>query len=211
MQNKSILRRVVRLARRRLSDRAAERAWRSAGCPAPPPPHIKRAILRNLGRRYRVPIFVESGTLFGDTLAAMRRQFHQLHSIELDPTLHRRATERFASDSKVKLWFGDSAEVLPRVLALIHAPTLFWLDGHYSGQGTARGLVDTPIREELGHIGRHPLREAHVIAIDDARVFIGKDGYPPIDELRELAAQIGFHYMEIDNDIILLAATSTTR
>ena len=40
---------------------------------------------------------------------------------------------------------GDSTDVLPEVVEKMDEPTLFWLDGHYSGGITASGEQETPI------------------------------------------------------------------
>ena len=56
------------------------------------------------------------------------------------------------------------------VLEPVFMTALFWLDGHYSGGETAKGDADSPLREELEAIGRHPIK-THVIPIDDVRSF----------------------------------------
>ena len=198
-------RRIVRFVRRWLNELREERSWRRAGCPAPAPGHVKRALLRGHALRHGARVFVETGTLYGDTLAAMRTFFDQLHSVELDPRLYQQAVQRFTNDSRIRLWRGDSGSVLPRVLDGIDQPTLFWLDGHYSGPGTAQGTADTPIRLELEHIGRHALCGSHLVIIDDARLFDGTNGYPTVNEFRARAAALGFIYMREEHDMILLS------
>lgn len=172
----------------------------------PAPAHIKRRLLRNHARRHGARVFVETGTLYGDTLADVRNIFDELHSVELDDALYRQAAQRFANDFGITLWHGDSASVLPDVLARVEQPAVFWLDGHYSGSGTAKGTLDTPIRLELGEIGRHPGYVSHLIIVDDARMFDGINGYPTLDELRAHAASLGFIHMRTEHDMILLSA-----
>jgi hypothetical protein len=48
---------------------------------------------------------------------------------------------------------------------------------------TARGVEDTPVLRELGHIAAHPVRR-HAILIDDAEYFDGRNAYPTIDAVR---------------------------
>src|SRR5579871_2612293 len=119
--------------------------WRIAGRPLPPPPHVKRRFLRSYGRAHGLRLFVETGTYVGDTIAALHGSFEHLHSIELSRELYERVFDRFGDDPKVTLWHGDSGDILPHLLPRLDAPTLFWLDGHYSGGTTARGVEDTPI------------------------------------------------------------------
>jgi hypothetical protein len=75
-------------------------------------------------------------------------------------------------------------------LARLSEPACFWLDAHFSGEGTARGAADTAICGELEAILKHPVR-GHVILVDDARYFRGKSGYPSLDELLAWVRQIG--------------------
>jgi hypothetical protein len=200
-----LLRPVARVVRVWLRERYAEWTWRREGCLQPAPPHIKRALLRGYARKHRLRIFVETGTLHGDTLSALRRYFQELHSIELCPELYKKAALRFANDRKIRLWQGDSGDVLPRVLEVVRRPALFWLDGHYSGEGTARGVEGTtPILRELAHISSHKLSGEHLVIVDDARYFYGRDGYPEKSYLRSLTRQMGFRTFEEVGDFLVI-------
>ena len=57
----------------------------------------------------------------------------------------------------------------------LEEPTLFWLDGHYSGGVTARGSKETPILDEVDKI-LSTKESRHVLIVDDARCF-GTDPY----------------------------------
>ena len=199
---------LVRPVRRWLQERRAERSWRNEGCAGPPPAHFKRAFLRACQRRHGARIFVETGTFYGDTLAALRGSFDELHSIELDDVLFKRAVYRFSGDPKIRLWQGDSGSILPLVLSGLCQPIMFWLDGHYSGEGTARAGEDSPINQELRYVGEHFMRTSHLIVIDDARLFDGTNGYPTLGDLRAAAAGIGFSDMGLEHDMIILSARS---
>ncbi|MCZ7616643.1 MAG: hypothetical protein M5T52_24530 [Ignavibacteriaceae bacterium] len=78
---------------------------------------------------------------------------------------------------------GDSGKLLKQLVAKISDPAIFWLDGHYSGFETAKGDIETPIKQELGAILNSELN--HIILIDDARLFIGQNDYPTIEELKK--------------------------
>lgn len=146
----------------------------------------KQHVVRKYGKIYGLRILIETGTFGGDMMAAMLDHFDILYSIEIDFRMHREAVRRFADHSKVKLLHGDSGEILPELLRQIDEPALFWLDGHYSGDGTARGSMDTPVRMELEAIRNWPFNQASVILLDDAGMFTGRDGYPTLSELSEL-------------------------
>jgi hypothetical protein len=151
----------------------------------PPPEAEKRRIVLDIAQQHGLRVFVETGTFLGEMVEALRSHCDRVYSIELDPELFRRATERFAGDTRVTILEGDSAEVLPGVLAAVDQPALFWLDGHHSGAGTAKGATSTPILAELGHVFGHQTT-GHVILIDDARLFDGTRDYPTIKALRRL-------------------------
>jgi hypothetical protein len=119
-------------------------------------------------------------------VAAVRDSFDRVVSIELSPELHRRAEERFCGDPRIRIVLGDSSSALTGILQELREPCLFWLDAHYSGGVTARGSVDTPITRELDVLLERDLDD--VILIDDARLFVGTDGYPPIEAVQSLIA-----------------------
>lgn len=146
------------------------------------PPETKHRAIEAHADRYGPRIFVETGTFMGDTVQAVREKFSRLYSIELSASLFKKAQARFAGDSRIVLACGDSAKTLPKLLAHIHEPALFWLDGHYSGGVTAKGEKSTPVEEELRSIFAHPV-PGHVILIDDARDFNGSDDYPSLETL----------------------------
>ena len=105
-----------------------------------------------------------------------------IHSIELDDALYEKAVKKYAEEPKIHIHHGDSGEVIVEILKQIHEPVLFWLDGHYSGNGTALAELQTPIYKELKGILEHHIKN-HVILIDDARLFVGHDDYPTMEEL----------------------------
>ena len=125
-----------------------------------------------------------------------------MYSIELSPELYERAEKKFSGHKHIALLKGDSSIILPEILNHIYESCLFWLDAHYSEGITARGKKETPILEELKHIFHHSVKN-HVILIDDARCFNGKNDYPSIKEVKELIAnQYPDYVINIKDDII---------
>lgn len=106
-----------------------------------------------------------------------------IYSIELSEKLYKEAKEEFKGFSHIELICGDSGVELANLLPRIHEPTLFWLDGHYSGGETARGEEVTPIYKELLQILSSSCRE-HVIVIDDARLFDSDPSYPSTEDIK---------------------------
>jgi hypothetical protein len=160
-------------------------------------------MLREHADRYGLDTLVETGTFRGGTIEALRNRFARIYSIELDDALYDAARARFARNPNVTILHGDSALMLPHVLAGLREPALFWLDGHYSGPGTARAAAhETPITEEIRAVLAHPVAR-HVVLVDDARVFGTWPDYPTIDEFRRLvAAQRPDVTFTVEDDII---------
>lgn len=131
-----------------------------------PVPQFKYALLLDYGRRYGLKTFIETGTCYGNACEVARKTFDDVYSIELSKEYHDYAKGRFHSFSNVHLLFGDSGQILRKLLLEIpDTPTLFWLDAHYSGGDTAKGQTDPPTELELDVI--HELRPGSVILIDD--------------------------------------------
>ncbi|HUT42226.1 MAG TPA: hypothetical protein VM011_12915 [Gammaproteobacteria bacterium] len=157
--------------------------WLAGGRKTPPPHIIKQKTILDYARRYHTPVMVETGTLFGDMIEAMKDHFEELISIEISPELAKKAQQRFAGSGKIKVIENDSAVALKSIVPELEQPALFWLDGHYSGGNTGKGEKDTPIMDELESIYQSALD--HVVLIDDARLFgIDKD-YPSMEQLEE--------------------------
>jgi len=151
--------------------------------PDGPPPHIvKETLLKEYADRFHLVRFVETGTLTGAMVSAMRRVMKEIWSIELDHDLYENAERKFHRFENIHILEGDSAQVLGKLLGSTQEPCLFWLDAHYSGGITACGEQETPVISELKHIIRRNVL-GDVILIDDARCFTGHNDYPSIAEL----------------------------
>ena len=136
---------------------------------------------------------------------SVRRVFSGIYSIELDAGLYAQAKRRVAGMKHVSILQGDSARVVPHLLKEMNRPSLFWLDGHYSQDITARGKEGPPIADELAHIFCHPV-EGHLILIGDARMFTGKNDYPTSEPVEEMVVDVyPSHLFEIRADIIRTA------
>ena len=176
--------------------------WEKQGNTSNPPPVFKHQTIREYAERFKLRIFVETGTFYGDTVAAVMKSFDKLFSIELGEELFERARKRFARKDKVTILHGDSGVEIEKVLSVLDQPAMFWLDGHFSGAGTALGEKRTPILKELRHIFDSQI-EGHVILIDDANSFGVDPDYPSIEELSDFvrALQPGSK-IEVENNMI---------
>jgi hypothetical protein len=100
--------------------------------------------------------------------------------------------------------------VLPEILEKIDESCIFWLDGHFSGGGTSKGELLTPILTEINTVLNHGQNRKleHVILIDDARDFNGLNDYPKIEEIQRLLKEMAPGYqMQVQDDIIMIDKT----
>ncbi|MBU6427414.1 MAG: hypothetical protein KGR26_00240 [Cyanobacteria bacterium REEB65] len=187
------------------------REWFEAGAPAPPPHPVKALTLREYAQKYQLQTFVETGTYLGQTVSALAGAFKEIHSIELSQDLFLRAKNLFSALPHITIHQGDSAAVLPEILKIIHEPTLFWLDGHWSAGITARGEFDTPIVQELETVLAHPISD-HVIVIDDIREFTGESDYPSVVEVeRQVRDKWPDCQIEVKYDMMRIVPASLLR
>ena len=190
--------------RNKHSAESNRRKWEMNGKPLPPPHTIKQEAIQHYQKKSGYGILVETGTYKGDMILAQKDFFKKLYSIELSPALYQRAKKRFRKYSYVTLLQGNSGEVISRVLGELQEPAIFWLDGHYSGGITATSEKHSPINEELQALISNN-RFQHIVLIDDARVFTGENGYPTIEEAKEITIRNfpGYHF-SVEEDIIRL-------
>jgi hypothetical protein len=155
--------------------------WVLRGRPQRSPHLLKQKVVREYGERFRLNTLVETGTYYGEMVAAMKRRFDRIYSIEFVPELAERATRKFARDQEVRIFCGDSRVVMPEVLALLKGPALFWLDAGYYGWVGIR-TNEQRLSAELEMILSHPF--PHVILLDDARGLTGRDGIPSVKDVK---------------------------
>jgi len=165
---------------------------------------LKSSLLSQLKTAFAIEAFVETGTYLGNTAIKAAQIFDEVHTIELSPKLYLQASKRLKTCGNVTVHFGDSKEILPRLLpTIIDRRILFYLDGHYSGHATARGSLDTPILNELQAIEKADC----IILIDDIRLFqescfpkkiqslnLGLETYPHLKELVRAIIKINPDY-----------------
>ena len=175
--------------------------WRLRGKPPRSPHLLKQRTVREYGEKYRSSTLVETGTYYGEMVAAMKDRFDCIYSVEFDPELARRAAQRFARHRKIQILEGDSRRVLPELLKTLSQPSLFWLDAGYYGWSETSGDRDR-LSVELDAILHHPVK-GHIILIDDARGFNGQDGTPTVEEFkRSVESEFPDRVVEVKDDIV---------
>ncbi len=174
--------------------------WYLRNKPIPSPPVYKERVVSEYGKRFGIDILFESGTFRGDTVYATKNQFKRMITVELFDYYYKNAVKLFKNDKHIEIYFGDSGKEIKRIIKSINKPALFWLDAHFVGPGTAKGKLNTPIMNELKTILSHKIK-SHVILIDDAGYFNGKNDYPTIGKLKDMFKDSGYS-LKVENDII---------
>lgn len=162
--------------------------WKRSDKQTLPPHGIKQDAILQIKDVSGIDVFVETGTYKGNMIWAVRNCFNEIYTIELNKTLASEASKRFEKFNHVEVIQGNSGEVLFDLVPKIKKPAIFWLDGHYSGGITSKGDKDCPIYEELEAIFKSGLN--HILLIDDARLFVGKNDYPTFAELKKTILEV---------------------
>ena len=97
---------------------------------------------------------------------------------------------------------GDSAYLLPMLLASRNGPAFFWLDAHLVEEAYEEN--SSPLDAELAAILAWPHAAGSVVLIDDVRM-MGREGWPAVRGVLEQAyVRPGHWAMEVKDDILRL-------
>ncbi len=157
--------------------------WKLRGEPRRIPHVVKQRTVLEYARDYGLSTLVETGTYYGEMIAAVAPRFRRMYSIEIDPALVRLAQRRFRKLPHVTIAEGNSARLVPQLLQELHGPCLWWLDAGYCGwagessDSSRLGIELDAILADREH--------AHVILMDDADGVVG---------LNDLIASIETNY-----------------
>lgn len=139
--------------------------------------YIEKILKENNLDKNEFTEFVETGTYKGATVLANSKFFKNLYTIEICEKAYnfskKKAMQKKADN--INFFLGDSAVEMPKIVNLLKNPTVFFLDGHITDNGsgfTGAGIVDCPLIEELRDIIKHH-KEKAVIIVDDTRL-LGK-------------------------------------
>jgi hypothetical protein len=117
--------------------------------------------------------YIETGTYLGNGIKDVLNNYENIHSIELADKWYHYNVEQFKNYSNVKMYLGDSKNILPELLNNITEPITIYLDAHYSGGTTAFGDEEVPLLFELEILKKRNYDD--IIIIDDCRL-LGKTG-----------------------------------
>jgi hypothetical protein len=122
----------------------------------------------DLRRRLGLRRAVETGTFRGGTARRLATVFPEVVTIELSVDLHRSAQAALRDTPRVRALQGHSVARLGE-LTDPDLPTLYYLDGHWSGGATGGSDDECPVLAEIAAIAAgHP---DDCVIVDDARMF----------------------------------------
>jgi hypothetical protein len=155
--------------------------WQLRGKPRRIPHVVKQRTVIEYAQRFGLTTLAETGTYYGEMIAAVAHRFRRIYSIELDPRFARLAQDRFRRHSHVEIIQGDSQSAVPMLLQRLNERSLWWLDAGYYGWS---GDFGNPNRlgSELNAILADRIPD-HVILMDDADGVNGQAGAPTLEEL----------------------------
>lgn len=135
--------------------------------------HFDGSLMLKLISLFNVDALVETGTRNGDTAAVAAHFFREVHTIDANAKLYRKAQKRFRQSPKVHCYEGHTEVVIPKILPKMKGRILFW-------------LTAAP-HEEIKAIQNSGLRNA-VILIDNVRL------QPKLNELKRSILEISPDY-----------------
>ena len=183
--------------------------WQLRGQPIRSPHLLKQRTVLEYARRYSLHVLVETGTYYGEMVAAMKNHFAEIYSVEFDSALAARAAKKFARWPHIHIIEGDSQIAVPELIKSFTTrgmakPALFWLDAGYYGWAGVQGDKQR-LTWELEAILWDPL--GHVILMDDARGLNGQNGAPTVEQLKQrIEAEFPGRSVEVKYDILRISA-----
>ena len=174
--------------------------WKLRGEPPRIPHIVKQRAVLEYAHAFGLTTLVETGTYYGEMIAAVAAHFRRIYSIEIDPQLAALARNRFRRLSQVSIIEADSQTAVPKLSQELTEPCLWWLDAGYCGWAGADGRPDRLGSEFEAILAARECR--HVILMDDA------DG---VAGLRELLARVEASHpdrqVEVAHNIIRITPT----
>ena len=184
--------------------------WKLRGEPERSPHLLKQGAVREYAERYGLRVLVETGTYYGEMVAAMRNRFDEIHSVEFDSRLAQRAQKKFSRWPHIHIWEGDSQRMIPELLRSLRQPALFWLDAGYYGWAGLQGDKQR-LTTELEAILSHPVA-GHVVLMDDARGLNGQNGSPTVQQLKQrIESRFPGRFVEVKHDILRITPFALSR
>jgi len=131
--------------------------------------------------------FIETGTLFGHTTLHASYWFPKVWTIELSAQLHALASHSLAHRANITCLQGNSGAVLPVLIPDLTGASLFYLDGHWSGDDSV-AWDGSPFAGYPMPTARQPAPEMTPEMTPEGAISETARQKPLMEELRAIAA-----------------------
>jgi hypothetical protein len=148
---------------------------------------------------------IETGTYLGETTKFFSNICKCVVSFEPEQNLAKYNNQRFRKNPNITIVSKSSEDGLHAELIMFAGLVNFWLDGHFSGENTFGNTDEaSPIVHELQTIFAWVNTDNLArIAIDDARLFTGSDGYPTLSKIIDISFKHKYN-VRVESDIIFI-------
>jgi len=166
-----------------------------------------REFIKKIKNEFAIDCFIETGTYRATTAVWASTLFKKVYTIEAFKPLYDEMCLMHKDYDNVSFVYGKSNEKLKDILDDANQPAIFWLDAHYSGDGTFGEKEKCPLINELKIINN--FRHDSIILIDDARIFLSPYSmqfkvvdYPDISKIINILNEVPHRYIIILEDVI---------
>ena len=163
-----------------------------------------------LQEHFRFAAAVETGTYHGQSTLLLQRLTGKVYTVESAPDLFRRARETLERHPGIQVLYGESAEVLPGILAQLSHGALFWLDAHWFPSVPDLNNRQCPVLQELAILAGWPWIHESCVLVDDAHMFsepLETDyrelDWPSIDQVISACSFSASRVVRIVDDVIV--------
>ncbi|MBU2616791.1 MAG: hypothetical protein KKB79_02295 [Nanoarchaeota archaeon] len=121
---------------------------------------------QKLVKKHKIKNIVETGTFMGDTTKEFSKLVDNVYTIESNKDFYLNSERNLKCHENIKIFLGNSPDVLREILPNLKGKTLFFLDAHWGDYW--------PILDELNEISKINSLSKSIIVIHDFYV-PGKD------------------------------------
>ena len=166
---------------------------------------IKQQIILSFKNKGEYESYFETGLWYSHNIIFLRKYFKKITGIELNKEFWKLSKNYFSRDKNVLILQGNSSLVIRNQLKHLKKKTLFFLDAHYSKDGTSGKNLNNPILQEIKAIISHKVKN-HTIIIDNLNEFIKPNkGYPKIEIIKKLIKKnVNYKIFSLKNDLIII-------
>jgi hypothetical protein len=173
-------------------------------------PGLSEGLATLLQANFRFAAAVETGTYEGQGALLLHRLAGKVYTVESGPDLFRQARKKLEHYPKIQVLHGDSAEVLPSILAELSHGALFWLDAHWFPSVPDLNNSQCPVLQELAILAGWPWIHESCVLVDDAHMFsepretcYRASDWPSIDQVISACSFSASRVVRIVDDVIV--------